>query len=311
MKNITDAISELETASGILSSITSLIKDDWLFEADGELSEYGQAKAALLMSELENAQAKANEYLNLYNEIQQNEDTYASKKAYMADLNEAAQNYYDTLNSTATLESSIIELMKRNAEEELNSLKKLIEARKKALQKKKEYYDYDKTIKNAQKEIDSIKAQIEALESLTGATDAATKAKLAQLKAELAEKEDALKQTKEEHTINMQTEALDEFANTLADALDNSTKSVEEIMREEKDLMAKATEIYKETGDNLGETVEKLTAFYKGMGIAIDGTDLTPNGTGSADSNTLKVNTVVNSQNTDVVSAVKEMNTSP
>ena len=309
-ENITDAISELETASGILSSITSLIKDDWLFEADGELSEYGQAKAALLMSELENAQAKANEYLNLYNEIQQNEDTYASKKAYMADLNEAAQNYYDTLNSTATLESSIIELMKRNAEEELNSLKKLIEARKKALQKKKEYYDYDKTIKNAQKEIDSIKAQIEALESLTGATDAATKAKLAQLKAELAEKEDALKQTKEEHTINMQTEALDEFANTLADALDNSTKSVEEIMREEKDLMAKAAEIYKETGDNLGETVEKLTAFYKGMGIAIDGTDLTPNGTGSADSNTLKVNTVVNSQNTDVVSAVKEMNTS-
>lgn len=309
-ENITDAISELEIASGILSSITSLIKDDWLFEADGELSEYGQAKAALLMSELENAQAKANEYLNLYNEIQQNEDTYASKKAYMADLNEAAQNYYDTLNSTATLESSIIELMKRNAEEELNSLKKLIEARKKALQKKKEYYDYDKTIKNAQKEIDSIKAQIEALESLTGATDAATKAKLAQLKAELAEKEDALKQTKEEHTINMQTEALDEFANTLADALDNSTKSVEEIMREEKDLMAKATEIYKETGDNLGETVEKLTAFYKGMGIAIDGTDLTPNGTGSADSNTLKVNTVVNSQNTDVVSAVKEMNTS-
>lgn len=309
-ENITDAISELEIASGILSSITSLIKDDWLFEADGELSEYGQAKAALLMSELENAQAKANEYLNLYNEIQQNEDTYASKKAYMADLNEAAQNYYDTLNSTATLESSIIELMKRNAEEELNSLKKLIEARKKALQKKKEYYDYDKTIKNAQKEIDSIKAQIEALESLTGATDAATKAKLAQLKAELAEKEDALKQTKEEHTINMQTEALDEFANTLADALDNSTKSVEEIMREEKDLMAKAVEIYKETGDNLGETVEKLTAFYKGMGIAIDGTDLTPNGTGSADSNTLKVNTVVNSQNTDVVSAVKEMNTS-
>ncbi len=309
-ENITDAISELEIASGILSSITSLIKDDWLFEADGELSEYGQAKAALLMSEFENAQAKANEYLNLYNEIQQNEDTYASKKAYMADLNEAAQNYYDTLNSTATLESSIIELMKRNAEEELNSLKKLIEARKKALQKKKEYYDYDKTIKNAQKEIDSIKAQIEALESLTGATDAATKAKLAQLKAELAEKEDALKETKEEHTINMQTEALDEFANTLADALDNSTKSVEEIMREEKDLMAKATEIYKETGDNLGETVEKLTAFYKGMGIAIDGTDLTPNGTGNADSNTLKVNTVVNSQNTDVVSAVKEMNTS-
>lgn len=309
-ENITDAISELEIASGILSSITSLIKDDWLFEADGELSEYGQAKAALLMSQLENAQAKANEYLNLYNEIQQNEDTYASKKAYMADLNEAAQNYYDTLNSTATLESSIIELMKRNAEEELNSLKKLIEARKKALQKKKEYYDYDKTIKNAQKEIDSIKAQIEALESLTGATDAATKAKLAQLKAELAEKEDALKETKEEHTINMQTEALDEFANTLADALDNSTKSVEEIMREEKDLMAKATEIYKETGDNLGETVEKLTAFYKGMGITIDGTDLTPNGTGNADSNTLKVNTVVNSQNTDVVSAVKEMNTS-
>ncbi|RAZ64797.1 hypothetical protein DK853_44425, partial [Klebsiella oxytoca] len=74
---------------------------------------------------------KADAYLNLYNEIQNNKDTYASDKAYMEDLNNAIQNYYSTLGESATLENSIIELMKRSAQEELDSLNKIIDARKK------------------------------------------------------------------------------------------------------------------------------------------------------------------------------------
>ena len=276
-ENITDAISELDTAKGILSSITDLIQDDWLYD-NGELSEYGQAKVALLVSQLEDAHKKADAYLDLYNEIQNNKDTYASDKAYMEDLNNAIQNYYNTLGESATLENSIIELMKRSAQEELDSLNKIIDARKKALQKKKEYYDYDKTLKNSQKEIDGIKAQIAAIENLSGAMDAATKAKLAQLKADLAEKEDALQETKDEHTYTLQIDALDGFAASLEETLDNSTKSLAEILEEHSKLMGDAKDLYQTVGGSVNDTLDKIKDLYGGTGTltgSID-TDLTP-----------------------------------
>lgn len=278
-ENITNAISELDTAKSILSSITELIQDDWLYD-NGELSEYGQAKVALLVSQLEDAHKKADAYLDLYNEIQNNKDTYASDKAYMEDLNNAIQNYYNTLGESASLENSIIELMKRSAQEELDSLNKIIDARKKALQKKKEYYDYNKTIKNSQKEIDSIKAQIAAIENLSGAMDAATKAKLAQLKADLAEKEDALKETKDEHTYTLQIDALDEFAASLEEALDNSTKSLAEILEEHNKLMGDAKDLYQTVGGSVNSTLDKIKDLYSGTGTITGSTDidLTPKG---------------------------------
>lgn len=277
LDRITDEIKKLEDAKTVLASIESLIQDDWIFEKDGELSEYGRAKAALLVSQLEDSQKKANEYLNLYNEILHSKDSYASEKAYREELNSAAQSYYDTMNETASLENSIVELMKHSAEEEIDSLKKIIEARKQALQKKKEYYDYDKSIKNSQKEIDSIKAQIAAIENLSGAMDAATKAKLAQLKADLAEKEDSLKETKDDHTYNLQIEALDEFAASLTDTLENSTKSIAEILKEYEDAVNSAKDIYKTSTDSVNDTMSKLISFYSGMGMSVDGTELIQN----------------------------------
>ncbi|MDE7476332.1 MAG: hypothetical protein K2M91_00015 [Lachnospiraceae bacterium] len=279
-ENITNAINELDTAKGILSSIADLIQDDWMYD-DGELSEYGRAKVALLVSQLEDSQKKASAYLDLYNEIQNNNDTYASDKAYMEDLNNAVQNYYNTLGETASLENSIVELMKRSAQEEINNLKSIIEARKKSLAAKKEYYDYDRNIRNQTRDVDSLKAQIDAIENLSGTMDAATKAKLAQLKADLAEKEESLQETKDDHTYNLQIDALDEFAASLEDALNDSTKSVAEIIQGYQDAISDATDIYKTSTDSVNDTLDKITAFYGGMGINIDGTelDLTPKGT--------------------------------
>ncbi len=79
------------------------------------------------------------------------------------------------MGETASLENSIVELMKRSAQEEIDSLKKIIDARKQALQKRKNTTITIRHIKNSQKEIDSIKAQIAAIENLSGAMDAATK----------------------------------------------------------------------------------------------------------------------------------------
>ena len=308
--DITDALEELTKANEILSSMEGLIQEKWLYDKDG-ITEYGRAKAALLVSQLENAQTAAEQYLELYNKIIDNKDTYASEKAYKEALNEAIKNYYASINDAASLEESIMDLMKKSQEQELSSLKVIIEARKDALQKKKEYYDYSKKVSDSQKEIDSIRAQIDALENLSDATDAATKAKLAQLKADLEEKEEALKETKDEHTYSLQIDALDELADTLTDALDDSTKSVEEILKDQKETVEATKDMCQTSIDSVNETMDKIAAFYKSMGMSIDGIDLTLNGRGSLGTDVITVDAGTNATATaetknDIVEAVNE-----
>ncbi len=308
--DITDALEELTKANEILSSMEGLIQEKWLYDKDG-ITEYGRAKAALLVSQLENAQTAAEQYLELYNKIIDNKDTYASEKAYKEALNEAIKNYYASINDAASLEESIMDLMKKSQEQELSSLKDIIEARKDALQKKKEYYDYSKKVSDSQKEIDSIRAQIDALENLSDATDAATKAKLAQLKADLEEKEEALKETKDEHTYSLQIDALDELADTLTDALDDSTKSVEEILKDQKETVEATKDMCQTSIDSVNETMDKIAAFYKSMGMSIDGIDLTLNGRGSLGTDVITVDAGTNATATaetknDIVEAVNE-----
>lgn len=308
--DITDALEELTKANEILSSMEGLIQEKWLYDKDG-ITEYGRAKAALLVSQLENAQTAAEQYLELYNKIIDNKDTYASEKAYKEALNEAIKNYYASINDAASLEESIMDLMKKSQEQELSSLKDIIEARKDALQKKKEYYDYSKKVSDSQKEIDSIRAQIDALENLSDATDAATKAKLAQLKADLEEKEEALKETKDEHTYSLQIDALDELADTLTDALDDSTKSVEEILKDQKETVEATKDMCQTSIDSVNETMDKIAAFYKSMGMSIDGIDLTLNGRGSLGTDVITVDAGTNGATTaetknDIVEAVNE-----
>lgn len=302
---ITDALEDLTKANEILSSMEGLIQEKWLYDKEG-ITEYGRAKAALLVSQLENAQAAAEKYLELYSDIIDSKDTYASDKAYKEALNEAVLNYYSSLNDAASLEESIMDLMKKSEERELSSLKDIIDARKKALQAKKNYYDYGKKVADSQKEIDSIRAQIDALENLSDATDAATKAKLAQLKAELEEKENALQETKDDHTYNLKVDALDELADTLTDALDDSTKSIKEVMKDYQETVEATKDMCKESIDSVNETMDKITAFYKGMGMSVDGIDLTLNGKGSLGSDMLEPAIGRADAKNDIVEAVNE-----
>ncbi len=303
--DITDALEELTEANEILSSMEGLIQEKWLYDKDG-ITEYGRAKAALLVSQLENAQTAAEQYLELYDKIIDNKDTYASEKAYKEALNEAMKNYYASLNDAASLEESIMDLMKKSQEQELSKLKDVIAARKDALQKKKEYYDYGKKVADSQKEIDSIKAQIDALENLSDATDAATKAKLAQLKADLEEKEEALKETKDEHTYSLQIDALDELADTLTDALDDSTKSVEEVMKDYQETVETTKDMCKESIDSVNETMDKITAFYKNMGMSIDGIDITLDSKSSLGSEVLETSIGRTETKSDIVETINE-----
>ena len=255
---ITDAIEELTAANDIFSSIASLIQDEWLHDKDG-LSEFGQAKLGLLVTQLENAQASASRYLELYHQTVENKDTYASDKDYQTALNEAMKNYYDSLNSAASFEKSILELMKKTKEQEISNLKEVIEARKKALQAKKDYYDYDKSLKNKTKDAEALRAQIDAL---NGIDTAEAKARKAKLESDLADLNDELEEMKKEHGYELQIKALDDFSDSLSDTLEETAKDAVEILKEQKEIIDSATGLYRETQGTIQETLDTVTGFY-------------------------------------------------
>lgn len=287
--NITNALEELTRASNILASMSNLIQDTWLYEGDG-LSEYGKAKVALLVSQLENAQGSANEYLDLIKKIQDNEDTYASDKAYQDALAEATQNYYDSISNAADIENTIVDIMKKAQEEEVSNWKDIIAARKEALSAKKSYYDYDRNIKDKNKNIEALKAELAALNEVTTAEAKARKAKL---EAQLKEAEDDLADTKIEHEYDLQMGALDDWAKKLEESLDDSNKSVQESLESQKKIIEEAEELYRTSTDSVNETMDKIVKFYSGMGMSIDGIDLTPKGgniSGADESAGLSVN---------------------
>ncbi len=263
---ITDAIEELNRADGVLSSMSGLIQDAWLYDGDG-LSEYGTAKAALLVSQLENAQNKAEEYLELTKKIQENRDTYASDTDYEDALAEASQNYYDSLSDAASVENAIMDLMKQAKEEEVSGWKDIISARKEALQAKKSYYDYDKNLKDKTKNIDALRAELAALNEVNTAQ---AKAKKAKLEAQLTQAQEELEDIQTEHQFSISTEALDDYAKTLEDALADSTESVQESLESQKKIIEEAKELYHTSTDAVEETMQKVTDFYRLAGERMD-----------------------------------------
>ena len=277
---ITDAIEELNRADGILSSMSGLIQDAWLYGDDG-LTEYGKAKAALLVSQLENAQNRAEEYLELTKRINEEQDTYASDTAWQEALAEASQNYYSTLSDAASLESAIMDLMRQSKEEEVSGWKDIISARKEALQAKKSYYDYDRNVKEKNKNIDSLRAELAALNDISTAQ---AKAKRARLEAQLSQAKEELETVRSEHEYSISMDALDDYAKTLEEALDTSTQTVQETLESQKKVIEEAKELYRTSTDAVEETMQKVTDFYRLAGERMDvflanlpESDVTPN----------------------------------
>jgi len=264
--NITGAITDLSNAQDMLSSIIGLINDDWMYNADGDLTQYGLTKVGLLVEQMEQAKQETNKYAELIQSIESMKNTYASEDAYEQAMHEAKMNYLTSLGDLQNYQDSIVSILTKTDEAVVNSLKEVINKRKEALQKKKELYDYDKSIKSSQKEIDSIKAQIHALESLSDTTDAATKAKLAQLNADLLEKEEALKETKDEHTYNLQIDALDEFMETLDNTMKNTTESVNKSFESYIEAINSALKIYGENKDYLNKWSNDVLGTVIGLG---------------------------------------------
>lgn len=269
-KAITDAIKQTDSLIGKLSSMATLIDDDYTHDKNG-VTEFGLAKANILGKQLTEQMRKAKEQQELIEKIKtanSNDtvmDDYASVEEQQEALNKAIEDYGTYAENAKSVTKQLYELAKQEEQKEVERLNKMIDKRKELLSAKKSYYDYDKNVRGQVKDIQNLQAQIKALE---GINTAEAKAKLATLNAELNDKQEALADTQKEHEFDIITNALDELSKTLSEDLDKTDETIyesfENYYKKIKDLLSSAN------GVDANKSLNKIV----GMLSEISGVDL-------------------------------------
>lgn len=251
-RNYEKDLQHIEDVKKALSSLSSMLNDDALYNDNGSFSEHGIAKIALTMKNLEEAKSSVGDYkkeidaLNkAHKQGKYNDDEYAEK------LRELTDGYQNATSEVNSYTEAIKDLYKNQAQEELNALNELIDLRAQALQKKKDYYSYDKTIKSKTKDITAMQMQIEAL---NGVSTAESKAQKALLEEQLSDLEEDLADTQADHIYQVQIDGLNEQKEILQDIYDKFVDSLNKCLDAEGTIISNATTL----SQNSIETVHKL-----------------------------------------------------
>lgn len=239
----------------ILEGMTGFIDDDMIF-VDGQITDFGISKLAVLSKEYANAK---DDVVNYMDDLENLEKLYAqgwyTEKDYKEKLQELKEGLLDATQSVKGFSDSVTDMHQKLLQNELDELKEMSESYIEALQKKKDYYDYDKTLRNANKNIQSLKAERAALE---GVATAEAKAKKARLDAQIKEAEDELNDTKYEHYITLVTDGLNDTADKLQEKLDDYFEHLATDFNEIANIMLKAAELYESSADTIADSYNKL-----------------------------------------------------
>lgn len=247
-----------------LDGLKALISDDMKVDKNtGLLTESG---ALALTLDVDDIQASTENLKTYIKERQQIINDYKADKFGEDEYNKKLKTVDDNIkNTTANINSSrssMLDLIKTQAQAELDVLNKVIDKRKEALSAKKNYYDYDKTLKNKTKDIQILERQIAAL---NGSTNAEDKARRAQLQEQLSDAQDALKDTITDHAYSMQSDALDKLSTDLSEDMDEWINKISSNMEEMTNAINDAV---KNAGLTTAGTINAISSILKHYGIS-------------------------------------------
>lgn len=169
-------------------------------------------------------------------------DTYGyvitSEEEYKETSNELTDSMHDSIDAQNEARDGLIALaearidaIKEGIEEEIEAYEDYIDVVKEALDAERDLYDFKKNIGKQTKDIAALERRIA---SLSGSTNAADVAERRKLEAELLEAKEGLNDTYYDHSRDVQSQALDDEAQSFSDA--------KEKYMEELDLLLEDTE---------------------------------------------------------------------
>lgn len=252
------AIKAAQNLQNSLTTISSLIDEDAMFDDDGNLTDYGTAAIATNIVNVKSEKEELNQLMQERAKMAEHRDEYSDTEWDDA-IQKSDQDIADAVKSIKSAEDSVTTILKNNAKQKLDAINKTIDAYKEAIKTSHDYYTYDKQLKSSNKDIQILKSQINAL---NGVSDAASKAKKARLEAELQEKQDALDDTVKDHIYNLQIDGLDKLSTQLNDDYEKYCKELSSSVDKIEETFTSLSGTISSEGTKIDSTITTILGHY-------------------------------------------------
>ncbi len=252
------AIKAAQNLQNSLTTISSLIDEDAMFDDDGNLTDYGTAAIATNIANVRSEKEELNQLMQERAKMAEHRDEYSDTEWADA-IQKSDQDIADAVKSIKSAEDSVTTILKNNAKQKLDATTKVIQSYQEAIKKSNEYYTYDKQLKSSNKDIQILKSQINAL---NGVADAASKSKKARLEAELQEKQDALDDTVKDHIYNLQIDGLDKLSTQLNDDYEKYCKELSSSVDKIEETFTSLSGTISSEGTKIDSTITTILGHY-------------------------------------------------
>lgn len=252
------AIKTAQNLQNSLTTISSLIDEDAMFDDDGNLTDYGTAAIATNIANVRSEKEELNQLMQERAKMAEHRDEYSDTEWADA-IQKSDQDIADAVKSIKSAEDSVTTILKNNAKQKLDVINKTIDAYSEAIKKSNDYYTYDKQLKSSNKDIQILKSQINAL---NGVADAASKSKKARLEAELQEKQDALDDTVKDHIYNLQIDGLDKLTTHLNDDYEKYCKELSSSVDKIEETFTSLSGTISSEGAKIDSTITTILGHY-------------------------------------------------
>lgn len=252
------AIKAAQNLQNSLTTISSLIDEDAMFDDDGNLTDYGTAAIATNIANVKSEKEELNQLMQERAKMAEHRDEYSDTEWADA-IQKSDQDIADAVKSIKSAEDSVTTILKNNAKQKLDAINKTISAYSEAIKKSNDYYTYDKQLKSSNKDIQMLRSQINAL---NGVSDAASRAKKARLEAELQEKQDALDDTVKDHIYNLQIDGLDKLSTQLNDDYEKYCKELSSSVDKIEKTFTSLSGTISSEGTKIDSTITTILGHY-------------------------------------------------
>lgn len=252
------AIKAAQNLQNSLTTISSLIDEDAMFDDNGNLTDYGTAAIATNIANVKSEKEELNQLMQERAKMAEHRDEYSDTEWADA-IQKSDQDIADAVKSIKSAEDSVTTILKNNAKQKLDAINKTISAYSEAIKKSNDYYTYDKQLKSSNKDIQILKSQINAL---NGVADAATRSKKARLEAELQEKQDALDDTVKDHIYNLQIDGLDKLSTQLNDDYEKYCKELSSSVDKIEKTFTSLSGTISSEGTKIDSTITTILGHY-------------------------------------------------
>ena len=130
------AIKAAQNLQNSLTTISSLIDEDAMFDDDGNLTDYGTAAIATNIANVRSEKDELNQLMQERAKMAEHRDEYSDTEWADA-IQKSDQDIADAVKSIKSAEDSVTTILKNNAKQKLDAINKTIDAYKEAIQTQK------------------------------------------------------------------------------------------------------------------------------------------------------------------------------